>query len=333
MPPLRPHVAIVILNFNGWEDTIACVTSVLQAERPCMLSIVVGDNASKDGSMERLAAHFEKQSAQEVPWVRLTKAQAEQGHSACLPEGSAQLVLIDNGGNLGFAGGCNPGIRWAMAAQASHVWLLNNDTTIDPQALRALLDRFHAKPAMGLCGSKLVYQDPPDMIQARGGAVFDPVRAIGRHLGVGERLSDPEDVASIEAQMQYVVGASMMASRAFIDKVGPMTEDYLLYYEELDWAMRGKHLGFELGYAAGSLVFHKEGGSIGSSHRHHASPLSLRFLTRNRLLFTRRFFPQHLLTVRLRMVLEVLVWLARRMPGHAWITLGALLGRPVKLPD
>ena len=331
-PPIQ-HVVVVVLNFNGWQDTLGCVTSVLEADKPNKLSIVVADNASKDGSIERLAAHFDTVAVQGVPLRRLTRSQADRGEHAHAPDGQVQLVLIDNGGNLGFAGGCNPGIRWAMAAQASHVWLLNNDTTIDPHALQALLDRFQARPEMGLCGSKLIYQDPPDMIQARGGAVFDPIRAIGRHLGVGERLADKEDVAVIESQMQYVVGASMMASRAFIEQVGPMTEDYLLYYEELDWAMRGRRLGFALGYAANSLVFHKEGATIGSSHRHHTSPLSLRFLTRNRLLFTRRFFPQHLLTVRLRMCLEVLVWLARRMPGHAWITLGALLGRPVKLPD
>jgi GT2 family glycosyltransferase len=145
---------------------------------------------------------------------------------------------------------------------------------------------------------------------------------------VGEPIEQPDDVAGIEARMNYVVGASMMARRTFIDRVGLMTEDYFLYYEELDWAERGRALGFGLGYAANSVVYHKEGATIGTSHRRKSSALAMRYLNRNRLLFTHRFYPQHMQAVRRQMWYEVLVYTKHRDWGAVKGLLGALLRTP-----
>ncbi len=327
------HVAVVVLNYKGWQDTLACVQSLLDGGMPCQVSIVVLDNASPNGSLAHLVAGMQLHATQGVPLRQLSQSEAEQGAHATPPSGQAQLVLIQNTGNWGFAGGCNPGIRWAMAAGADYVWLLNNDTEVGTGALGALLKRFAARPDMGMCGSKLIYFDARDTLQGRGGAIYEPHKANSRHLGIGDAINDPEDVATIESQMDYVIGASMMVSRAFVERVGVMTDDYILYYEELDWATRGKNQGFALGYAADSHVFHKEGATIGSSHRQYNSPLSQRFLCRNRLLFTKRFYPALLNRVRRQLLLEFAVWMVRGVPGHAFIILGALVGRTVKLPN
>ena len=107
--------------------------------------------------------------------------------------------------------------------------------------------------------------------------------------------------------MDYAVGASMLVTREFLSTVGLMSEEYFLYYEELDWALRAKH-GFVIGYARESLVYHKAGASIGSSNTtSRRSLMSDYYLMRNRLVITRKFFPQYLLSVRLFMLVEVLI--------------------------
>lgn len=334
-PDTAAHVAVMILNYRGWQDTLGCVTSLLKEGTPCRLSIVVCDNDSPDDSWPRLTAGLAGLIPPGQPGLQcLSRSEAEHTQPADVsaePGPGVRIVLIQNGGNLGFAGGNNVGARWALAAGADYFWFLNNDTEVAPGAIGALLDRFGEQPAVGLCGSKLLYADDPTMVQARGGAGFDPARAISWHLGVGERANAAEDRHSIEQAMDYVVGASMMASRAFVERVGLMQEDYLLYYEELDWATRGRALGFALGYAQGSVVYHKEGATIGTSHRHSGSAFSMRFLSRNRLLFTRRFHPDRMGSVRRRMVFEAVVMCKRRHFAHAWAIVRALLGRPVAL--
>lgn len=333
------HVAVIVLNYRGWQDTLACVSTLLGEGTPCRLSIVVCDNDSPDDSWPRLQAGLAALiPAGQPDLLCLSRDQAEhrtaqaQGTQASTSTAAApQVVLIQNGRNLGFAGGSNVGARWALAAGADYLWFLNNDTEVAPGAIGALLRRFGQSPTVGLCGSKLLYADDHTVVQARGGAGFDKARAISWHLGVGERANAAEDRHSVEQAMDYVVGASMMASRDFVERVGLMREDYLLYYEELDWATRGRALGFVLGYAPDSVVLHKEGATIGTSHRHSGSAFSMRFLSHNRLLFTRRFYPDLINSVRRRMVFEAVVMCKRREFAHAWAIVRALLGRPVAL--
>jgi GT2 family glycosyltransferase len=295
-------VAVVILNWNGWRDTLACVRSVL-AHAPDS-QVVVCDNGSSDGSYE----HLESTLSSELPAGALCCLQAMDTWPQSV---EARVVLIQNGANLGFAGGCNVGLRFALAQKHGYFWLLNNDTEIEPGALDGLLQRMARDPQVGMCGSRLVYFDTPDIVQARGGATYDPTTGVGQHLGVHESISAPENPEVIEASMDYVVGASMLVSRRFLELVGLMREDYFLYFEELDWATRGRARGFRLAYAPQSVVRHKEGASIGSSHHGPGSMLSMRYLSRNRLLYTQRFHPQHLGSVRRRMLFEAVVYAKR----------------------
>lgn len=309
-------VAVVILNWNGWRDTLACVRSVLTHTHDAQ--IVVCDNGSTDGSYEHLKAAL----SSELPPDALCCLQAMEIWPQTV---EARVVLIQNGANLGFAGGCNVGLRFALARKHGYFWLLNNDTEIESGALDRLLQRMACDPHIGMCGSRLVYFDTPELVQARGGATYDPTTGVGQHLGVHEPISAPEDPQAIEASMDYVVGASMLVSRRFLELVGLMREDYFLYFEELDWATRGRAQGFRLGYAPQSVVRHKEGATIGSSHQGPGSMLSMRYLSRNRLLYTRRFHPQHLGRVRRRMFFEVLVYAKRRQWSAAKVVLQSLL--------
>jgi len=194
-----------------------------------------------------------------------------------------------NGANLGFAAGNNVGVRLAMRdPDCQFVWLLNNDTTVAPDALARVVARAESDPTIGLCGSTLVYHHNQQMVQAFGGATYNSFSGKSRHIGAFAPLSAvPTDPTETENRMSYVVGAAMLVRRAYLEQVGLMQEDYFLYYEEIDWATRGRSR-FRLGYAPESVVFHKEGASIGTSAG-GGSPLSLFYLYRNRVRYAWRY--------------------------------------------
>jgi GT2 family glycosyltransferase len=120
-----------------------------------------------------------------------------------------------------------------------------------------------------------------------------------RHIGEFKPVSAADDRARVEGQLGYIVGASLLISRRFLGSIGLMNEDYFLYFEELDWATRAKGKFFQ-GYAPGSIVFHKQGNSIGGkSLKRNSQPeesfiISDFYSIRNQIRFTRRYYPQYL---------------------------------------
>ena len=295
-----PKAACIILNWNGWRDTIECLESIFHLTG-CHLRVIVCDNASSDGSVEKIKQWARGELAAEsanrelsglisppvpkpIPYLELSREQAEAGS----PTSDVNLVLIQNGANLGFAGGNNVGLRYGLAdVNCQFFWLLNNDTVVKADALSALLRYIQQRPEVGLCGSLNLSYHEPSVVQAQGGKTY---RRWTARVRVPPRLTI-DHLDSRPEHMDYVNGAAMLASRQFLDKIGLMDESYFLYFEELDWAMRaaGK---FKLDYARESVIYHKDGASIGSNtDRTKRSLLSDKYLSRNRVLFTRRFLP------------------------------------------
>ena len=132
------RVDVVVLNWNGWQDTVACLASLQRQDYP-NFNLLVVDNGSTDGSV-----------------FQINKA---------MPS----VELLQTGGNLGFGGGCNVGIQHALARGAEYVWLINSDATVDPGALSALVRVAEGNPTLGSVGSVLFEADSVDQIQLWGG--------------------------------------------------------------------------------------------------------------------------------------------------------------------
>lgn len=276
---------VVLLNWNGWRDTLACLDSLFDSRAtPCR--VLVCDNDSHDESVTQLSAWGQKRFASR--FERFTRSDVDRGVS--LHKDTA-LAVIENGANLGFAAGNNVGVRLAMrSSNCQFIWLLNNDTTVAPDALAQVVARAESDPSIGLCGSTLVYHHDQQMVQALGGATFNRFTGRSMHIGAFSALNNvPADPAATEGAMSYVIGAAMLVRRAYLEQIGLMQEDYFLYYEEIDWCTRGKGK-FRLGYAPNSYVFHKEGASIGTAAS-GGSALSTYYLFRSRVRFTARFYP------------------------------------------
>lgn len=340
--PTQPDagaVYIVILNWNGWRDTIECLESVFRLQRQRYVAVVC-DNDSGDASMDRITAWAHGDlTPTRTPFLanppvpkpmsfkRYSRAEAERG-----PAEAAGLVLIDNGANLGFAGGCNVGIRYALTrTDCGHVWLLNNDAVAAPEALAEMVTLCQANSRIGICGSQVRYYDSPQRIQTFGGLLNSWV-CTTHSISCG---TDTSEVTAAPSRIDYVPGASMLVTRAFLERVGLMSEIYFLYFEEIDWAERGK-AEFDLAVCLTSSVYHRGAASIGSPSEAGArGARSEYFLLRGRVLFARKFYPLRLPVVYLGLLVSLFNRIRRCQWARARVAMCAFAGiRPsmINLP-
>jgi hypothetical protein len=231
-----------------------------------------------------------------VPAVVLDRAAAERGGDVRARR--ARVILVPTGANLGFAGGCNVGMRYALAVgDFDYVWLLNNDTVVPPDALGALVERMEQDPGSGLCGSRIIFYDDPTTVQCLGGATYNPWLATTRRIGQGTPVARAVDPHEVERRTHCVYGASVLARSGFLLDVGLLEERYFMYFEEQDWAERSARR-WKLAYAHESVVYHRDGRSAGSHvDARHRSAFSDVVSMRARLLLTRRFYRLALPTV------------------------------------
>jgi hypothetical protein len=285
------RVAVVIVNWEGWQDTVVCLQSLDELTvRPT--DVVVVDNGSSDASAERLVGWLREQGKDVLDRdgydqkkgggarpmrLQLISGPGEVRQSSVLGERDSSgdpptergsdttaYAVLRLHTNCGFAVANNAGIRYLEASgrNIDYYWFLNNDTRVDKNALTYLLDRSGRRDNAGMYGSVVLDEQEPHVVQALGGAHWRGFMARAYHVGRGSACTDPWNPADIERLLSYIYGASMMVSYEFVARVGLMCEDYFLYYEELDWALRGKARGFALGFADKSIVYHKGGSSL-----------------------------------------------------------------------
>jgi GT2 family glycosyltransferase len=318
----------VLLNWNGWADSLECLESLRRSSGAC--DVVLCDNASTDGSLENIEAWARGERSVDTAaaaWdgVRSAPIRVETISVARYPDVAAAiaapsgpwLTLIPTGGNLGFAGGNNVGLRYGLARGYDRFWLLNTDTIVEPSALTALEHRMAEPDAVGLCGPAVRFYYSPAQAQCFGGARFDPRRAGGDYIGYRTPAIPPPPREIVEPQLDYITGCAMMVSRAFLKTVGPMCEDYFLYFEEMDWSVRARGQ-FSLGYAPDAVVFHKHGGSIGGATGGKLSKTSIKYSTRNRIIFTKKYFPRYLLSVYASLIIEAAKLAAKMQFANSW---------------
>ena len=250
--PLQPaRVAIVLLNWNNAEDTLACIES-LQNLTYRDFQIVVVDNCS-------LSSDY-----------------------AVLTAGCTGKVILRQKRNRGFAGGCNVGIRWAVRNGFDYVWLLNNDTVVDPASVDELIQVMTDDPSVGMVGAVMYYWSDPERIQIAGGFI-DPETSQGGMLGRNEldrgQFNGVRDV-------DYVSGGASLVRVKAIKEVGLLDERFFMYYEDTDWGLRMRARGWRVVTNSAAKVWHKDRASAGNKQQYFGQHGYLMFLYKN--------FPHHL---------------------------------------
>jgi hypothetical protein len=193
------------------------------------------------------------------------------------------LVLIHTGANLGFAGGNNVGIEYAMQSGADYIWLLNNDAVMDADALTELIKLSENNPSAGMLGSKILSAEDPTQLEAAGGG--KNMRSFVLGFSGGYTSADSPFVNKV-SELDYVIGASLLVRTNTIGQIGLMDESYFFFSEEIDWNIRAKKAGWKLLYCPQSTIYHK-----GSSSIQKASPLRDYYFVRNNLKLIKKFFP------------------------------------------
>ncbi|MBQ3060495.1 MAG: glycosyltransferase family 2 protein [Desulfovibrio sp.] len=312
------NVGVVILNYNGWQDTIACAESVLASTVPPAWLIIV-DNASTDDSVRwfrhwaagRIDFALQDFGAPACSSKPLVLTEVTEGEYPALAQGS--IVLLHANSNRGYAAGNNAGMRLLLHLGADAVWILNNDTVVHKDALGAMVARLFSKKRPGLCGSLIQYMDEHGLVQCRAGGFTNKWTGLSVLNGSRLPLEEAQRTApeAVEQHINFIYGASVMASRAFIEKVGPLDERFFLYCEEQDWAYSAADQ-FDLAYAPEAVVHHREGGSTGFSNK-SCTPVALWRLTRSRLQLAAKHCPLALPTVCLCIVYAACRMVVRRI--------------------
>lgn len=282
---MEKSVFIVILNWNGWEDTAKCVESCRELTY-VNFHILVVDNGSTDGSETNLRKKF------------------------------SDIDIIQTGRNLGFSGGNNVGIRRALEQDADFVWLLNNDTIVDPACLARMVQAMEAGDHVGMVGSKIYYHDSPDTLWFAGGEVDLEGGGLTRHIGKDEIDRGDYDT---QKETAYLTGCSILARREMIDEIGLLEENYFLYFEDADWSLRAKQKGWKLMYQPEAILWHKEGAQTGKIH----SEGFVYYFLRNRFFFIRRFAPKKMLSCHFLQIKTALFFIKEAFlrGGFGWRTL------------
>ena len=295
---MEPNVAIIILNWNGWEDTIECLESLY---RICYDSyeVVVVDNGSENESVERIKEYCQGLRVPDTARVKydlsnkpisILEYSRDVTETGGLPEKekkfltqrpNRRLKLILNERNFGFAEGCNIGIRYVLSSsKPDYILLLNNDTIVEESFLRELVAFSQQDESVGFAGPKTYYYE--------SGGRKDVINSAGCNMNVQRVKVTPIganeiDVGQYESVcvVDHISGSCILVKTKVIEAIGFLDTRFQTYWEEVDWCRRGRCMGYVSAYVPKARIWHKVSSSDISGRKVY-------YISRNRILFARK---------------------------------------------
>jgi len=218
-----PKVSVIILNWNGKDDTLECLKSLESVAYSNLEVIVVDNGGSTDGSQEAVRRQF------------------------------PSVILMEVSGNRGFAGGNNVAIA---KASGDYYFLLNNDTVVDKNVIAELVRVAESDKTVGIAGPKMYFYDRKNVFWFAGGFMQKHYGTL--HRGYNEE--DHEQYDKIE-DVDLISGCALLIKRGVVEKIGLLDEEFFLYYEDADWCLRAKKAGYRVVYVPGAKIWHKCSGT------------------------------------------------------------------------
>jgi len=276
-----PSVCFILLNWKGCDDSIDCLDSMTKLSYANYCAIVV-DNASGDDSIPRLRAWAQ---SKEIPISEYAFNSAEEGTRQisgqdALDSGFRQLILVSASYNTGFCAGNNIGMALAAESGADYLFVLNNDTLLDPNVLEPLVRTARSHEEVGLFGPLICYADPKDRIWWAGGGFSNWLTPYYRLQGERREIVRGEE----PYETQWVSGCATFVPVEIYRKLGGFDESFFIWCDEWDLALRVTKAGYKLFVVPSSVLYHKVGKSLGIT-----SPLVFFYSQRNMLILRRRY--------------------------------------------
>lgn len=328
---------VVVVNYNGWKDTIECLESLLKSDYKAF-RVLVCDNSPSDESWMAM----KKWADGEIDATCSSNAKVKSLiypllHKPILFDSFSideltdksgfcnQLTFIRLKGNRGFAEAMNHGIRLALKdPSCQYIWCLNNDTVVGPSVMRNMVRVLSEHMDCGICSSYTrSYQNPDKYDGGKQRIHFNKWLGNDIHYTVDKKHKN---------LLFYYDGSSFMVRRDFVENVGLMEERYFLYYEEPDWTIRGAKMGYKVIFYPEGIVYHKGGQSTGG-RKESASYLADYYLIRGRILITKKFYPYCLPTVYGGFIGSILHRIQRKQYDRIWMILKLMVNPKPLLPQ
>lgn len=271
----NPH--LIILTWKAPAETIDCLTNVFECGFPG--KIVVVDNCSDDDTADYIKLWA---NTNNLRLIILTEDDIKEEPTL---QQYYDIVLIKNARNHGFAGGNNRGINFSFSQpNCNAAWVLNNDARINSTTYEELAKKLESNTRLAFVGSVIRQYETPNRLQCFGGMV------IHKTLGVRSLYKKNLDISRLddcnEHDVDALMAASLLIRKDVVTALGLMCEEYFMYAEEVDWQIRAKAAGWEIGVAENSHIFHK-----GSHSMKDKRSLYFYYLNRSSVMLTKRFFP------------------------------------------
>ena len=246
---ILPKVAIITLNWNGRKDTDECLQSLLQINYPDF-EIIVVDNGSKDGSFPYLEKKY------------------------------PTVTFIKNRTNRGFAEGNNIGVRYATRKGIKRFFIINNDTVVDKNVLRELVNILESNDNIAIVGPKVYNYYHKNTIESAGGD-FSIAKSKNYQIGYGENDYGQHNK---DCKVGFMSGCAMLVKDSIVDKGQLFERSYFAYFEDTELCYNVRQMGHEIWYVHKAKVWHKVSASTGG----YKSPISTYLFTKNRIQFALR---------------------------------------------
>lgn len=263
-----PKVSIILLNYNGFEDTIECFNS-LKNITYSNYNIVIVDNNSPDKSLDKINEYMINNHSDFIYYKDVKSSQNIIKNNF--------LTLIQSGSNEGYGHGNNIGIKFALKNNADYILVLNNDTIVENDFLEPLVDELKNDKNIGIISSQIFYEDRRNIFWENGGT-FNSFTGRVSHNNYNQEFNSNTKYSS---ECNFLSGCLWLIPKNIFLEIGYINEDYFMYVEDLEFCQRIINKNYKLKVSPRSKIYHKVGASSGGG----ITPFSIYWMTKNYLKF------------------------------------------------
>jgi len=263
---MKPKVSIIILNWNGWKDTIECLEAIYRTDYP-NYNVIVVDNGSEDDSINMIRKYVKGEISVKSDFfefnkdnkpIQMFEYENNEYDSFINHEdefenisSNKKLILIKNDYDSGFSVGNNIGINFAQEhLNIEYIMLLSNDIIIAEDSLDKLITFASSDQKIGIVGPRVLYYDNPERTAYLG-------RKVNLYTATTSDIYDEKESYSSTVEVDYVVGCGLLIKKSVIESIGTLNPNYFLYYEDVDWCTRARKNGYNIYSIPESKIWHK----------------------------------------------------------------------------